>query len=157
MTKTTISSLLLSMLLVHSARPGEKAVHHAALDPSLSDADLLTLAANVVPSPRQLAYQQEEFTAFIHFGPNTFTGREWGTGKEDPTVFAPEQVDTDQWCEVAQAAGMKKILITVKHHDGYCLWQTRYNLAFSVRQSPWKGGQGDVLRSLANSCRRLSA
>ncbi|PIE23685.1 MAG: alpha-1,3/4-fucosidase [Planctomycetota bacterium] len=108
-----------------------------------------------LPSKRQMSYQHLEYTCFIHFGPNTFTGVEWGKGKEDPKVFAPLQVDTDQWCRVAKAAGMRLILITVKHHDGYCTWQTRYNDAFSVKQSSWKGGRGDVLRQLSGSCKKF--
>jgi alpha-L-fucosidase len=146
---------LLTMMLGHSSFGGEPLVHHAPLDVTSSDADILNLAARIVPSPRQLAYHEEGFIGFIHFGPNTFTGREWGNGMEDPTVFAPNQVDTDQWCEVMKAAGMKKVIVTVKHHDGYCTWQTRYNSTFSVHRSPWKDGKGDVLRSLADSCKQF--
>lgn len=111
-------------------------------------------AAKCVPHPRQLAWQKLEFTCFIHFGINTFTGREWGSGKEKASVFNPTNVDTDQWCRVAKAAGMKMMMITMKHHDGFCLWQTRYNDDFSLRSSPWKNGQGDVLRELAASCKK---
>ena len=129
-------------------------VHTAPLTGQESDAELLALAARVVPHPRQLSYHAEEFIAFVHFGPNTFSGREWGTGKENPVLFNPPQVDTDQWCRAFKAAGMKKVILTVKHHDGYCLWQTRYNKTFSVHQSPWKDGKGDVLRLLADSCQK---
>ncbi|MBT8044530.1 MAG: alpha-L-fucosidase [Verrucomicrobiae bacterium] len=111
-------------------------------------------AAMTRPTRQQMDWQKLEFTCFIHFGPNTFTGREWGSGKEDPKVFNPTNVDTDQWCRIAKAAGMKLIVITVKHHDGFCTWQTRYNDKFSVRASPWKRGKGDVLRLLSNSCRK---
>ncbi len=109
-------------------------------------------ATKCIPNAQQLAWQQLEYTCFIHFGPNTFTGVEWGNGQEDPAVFNPTQVDTDQWCQVAKDAGMKMMLITVKHHDGYCTWQTRYNDQFSVKRSPWKNGQGDVLGQLSKSC-----
>ena len=124
------------------------------LSKSDSDAVRLAKAAMVIPSPRQLAWQEMEFTCFIHFGINTFTGREWGNGKEKPELFNPSKVNTDQWCKTARAAGMKMILITMKHHDGFCLWQTRYNDDFSVRNSPWKNGKGDVLKQLSASCKK---
>lgn len=111
-------------------------------------------AAKNVPHPRQLAWQKLEFTCFVHFGINTFTGREWGDGKENASIFNPSKVDTDQWCRVAKNAGMKMMLITMKHHDGFCLWQTRYNEDFSVRSSPWKNGKGDVLSELSASCKK---
>lgn len=145
---------LLCVFLSASALAAETSVQTASLTGNESDAALLELASNVVPSPRQLAYHKEEFIGFIHFGPNTFTGKEWGNGMEDAKVFAPEQVDTDQWCRTLKDAGMTKLIITVKHHDGYCTWQTRYNKQFSVHQSPWMGGKGDVLRLLSESCRK---
>lgn len=119
-----------------------------------SDAQKLEIASNIVPHARQLAYHKEEFIGFIHFGPNTFTGVEWGNGKESAKAFAPTVVDTDNWCEVMKKAGMTKVIITVKHHDGYCTWQTRYNDKFSVHQSPWKNGKGDVLKLLAASAKK---
>ena len=130
-------------------------VHQVPLNPSDTAETILQKAANVVPSPRQLAFHQMEFTCFIHFGPNTFTGMEWGNGKENPAIFNPgETLDTDQWCRVAKDAGMRMMVITVKHHDGFCTWQTRYNDRFSVRGIPWRDGKGDVLRELADSCRK---
>jgi alpha-L-fucosidase len=119
-----------------------------------SEAERVAKAAMVVPHPRQMAWQELEFTCFIHFGINTFTGRSWGDGKENPDLFNPTAVDTDQWCRAAKDAGMKMMLITMKHHDGFCLWQTRYNEDFSVRNSPWKNGNGDVLRQLSGSCKK---
>ena len=117
--------------------------------------DILAKAANVVPSPAQMLYHQDEFTGFIHFGINTFTGVEWGNGKEDPALFNPgDTLDTDQWCRIMKAGGMRKVIITVKHHDGFCTWQTRYNDTFSVRAIPWRDGKGDVLRELSNSCKK---
>lgn len=109
-------------------------------------------AVQVLPASRQMLWQQGEFICFIHFGVNTFTGREWGTGKEDPRIFNPRKLDTDQWCRAMKAAGMTKAILTVKHHDGFCLWQTRYT-QHSVAASPWRNGQGDVLRDMVNSCR----
>jgi alpha-L-fucosidase len=115
--------------------------------------EIVRKAARVVPSERQLTWQEGEFICFIHFGVNTFTGREWGTGKEDPQIFNPEKLDTDQWCRAMKAAGMTEAILTVKHHDGFCLWQTRYT-KHSVASSPWRDGKGDVLRDLVNSCRK---
>jgi len=115
--------------------------------------DIIRKAVNVRPTPGQLAWQQLEFIAFIHFGVNTFTGREWGTGKEDPKIFNPEKLDTDQWCRMMKAAGMTQAILTAKHHDGFCLWQTRYT-THSVASSLWRGGKGDVLRDLVDSCKK---
>ncbi|MBN1805648.1 MAG: alpha-L-fucosidase [Sedimentisphaerales bacterium] len=115
--------------------------------------ELIRKAADVKPSARQLAWQQCEFICFVHFGVNTFTGREWGTGMEDPKIFNPEKMDTDQWCRTVKAAGMTQVILTAKHHDGFCLWQTRYT-NHSVASSPWRNGKGDVLRDLVNSCKK---
>jgi alpha-L-fucosidase len=115
--------------------------------------EVVKRAVQVRPSPRQLAWQQGEFISFIHFGVNTFTGREWGTGRETPSLFNPKYLDTDQWCRLVKAAGMTKVILTVKHHDGFCLWQTRYT-KHSVAASPWRNGRGDVLSDLAVSCRK---
>jgi len=114
---------------------------------------LMRKAVSVKPHPRQVKWQENEFSCFIHFGVNTFTGREWGSGKEDPKLFHPAKLDTDQWCRTMKAAGMKLVVFTCKHHDGFCLWPTRYT-KHSVASSPWRGGRGDVLRDLARSCRK---
>jgi len=107
----------------------------------------------VRPHPRQLAWQELEFACFVHFGVNTFRGVEWGDGHEDPAIFQPTDLDTDQWCRVARDAGMRLVLFTAKHHDGFCLWPSRYT-RHSVASSPWRDGHGDVLRDLAASCRK---
>lgn len=146
--------LHLSLLIVH-ATFSNGATHHIAIDPSDSRDDIIRKAAELTPSKAQMLHHLDEYNGFIHFGPNTFTRvSDWGSGKEDPKVFNPPSVDTDQWCRIMKESGMRKVVITVKHHEGFCIWQTRYNKEFSVHQSPWKNGKGDVLRSLSESCKK---
>lgn len=87
---------------------------------------IIFMAAHVVPTPNQFEALKNEFIAFIHFGPNTFTRMEWGSGKEDPEIFNLQNLDTDQWFRAMKAAGMKMVISSAKHHYGFCLWQSRY-------------------------------
>ena len=111
------------------------------------------LAQNAVPSPQQLAWHKDEYYLFLHFGPNTFTGKEWGHGDEKTEIFQPDQLDTDQWCRIAKKAGASGMIITAKHHDGFCLWPSKYS-THTVRESPWRNGKGDVLKDLSASCKK---
>lgn len=106
-----------------------------------------------VPTPYQLQWQDMEMYMFVHFGPNTFTDKEWGSGQENPDVFQPTDLDCGQWARTALLAGMKGIVITAKHHDGFCLWPSRYS-THTVAQSSWREGKGDVLKALSQACRR---
>ncbi len=105
---------------------------------------------SIVPSKRQLEWQKLEFTSFIHYGINTFTDREWGDGKEDISIFNPKSLDTDKWCENLLKAEIKACILTAKHHDGFCLWNTKYT-THSVMHSPFKR---DIVLELSNSCKK---
>jgi alpha-L-fucosidase len=113
---------------------------------------LAALAATVRPSPRQLAWQQRGMNAFVHFGMNTFTDREWGDGTESPRQFAPSDFDAGQWVSTFQAAGMRGLVLTCKHHDGFCLWSSA-TTEHDVAASPFRGGRGDVVAEVAAACR----
>lgn len=105
-----------------------------------------------VPTKAQLEWQEMEMNMFCHFGPNTFSGEEWGSGKEAEDLFNPTDLDCRQWAATAKAAGFKGIIITAKHHDGFCLWPNPES-SHTVARSSWKNGEGDVLKELSDACR----
>src|SRR4051812_29010998 len=109
-------------------------------------------AGRPLPSAAQLEWQRDELAMFLHFGVNTFTDREWGDGREDPAIFNPAKLDARQWARTAKAAGFRSMVLTAKHHDGFCLWPTA-TTKHSVASSPFKNGQGDVVREFVDACR----
>jgi len=147
--RTTLSLSLLLSAVAGMASPLPAADGVAAK----LDRETVFNLANTRPTPIQYAWQQMEFTVFLHFGVNTFTDREWGNGKEDPNLFQPSGLDTDQWCKFFSENGYKMVILTVKHHDGFCLWPSRYT-NHSVKSSSWRGGRGDVFKDLAASARK---
>lgn len=156
MKRLTTALLWLIILAISSCttkKEEEYFEQHATFPEMATLEERLDIASRVVPSKRQLQWQELELTAFIHFGINTFTDNEWGSGKEDPVLFNPTQLDTDQWVRELKDAGFKMVILTAKHHDGFCLWQTE-TTEHSVRNSPWEGGKGDVVADLAASCEK---
>jgi alpha-L-fucosidase len=123
------------------------------IDADDTNDSIIVKAAHVVPTKNQYEALKDEFIAFIHFGPNTFTRMEWGNGFEDPSVFDLKNIDTDQWCKAMKAAKMKKVILTVKHHDGFVLWQSRYTKQ-GIMSTDFQDGKGDILKDLAASCQK---
>ncbi|MEN9907095.1 MAG: hypothetical protein RLZZ540_236 [Bacteroidota bacterium] len=105
-----------------------------------------------IPTENQMNWQEMEYYAFVHLSVNTYTDMAWGFGNEDPKIFNPTELDCRQWARIAKEAGMKGIIITAKHHSGFCLWPSKYT-EYSVKNSPWKNGKGDIVREMADACK----
>ena len=149
-----LSTLILGMLLALGAQAQESPTGNAVrINPGDSLPVILKKAAHITPSARQISWQELEFTVFIHFGMNTFTNREWGEKGTPPSLFNPTALDAEQWVKTAKMAGAKLLIIVAKHHDGFCLWPSRFT-DYSVKNSPWKGGKGDVVGEVAAACKK---
>lgn len=141
--------------MTSNAQNNYKGNNYVVISPNDNYKTIIAKAANITPSPRQLRWQQLEMVAFLHFGVNTFTDREWGTGKEDPSIFNPKKLNADQWVRTLKKSGFKQVILTAKHHDGFCLWPSKYT-EHSVKNSPWKNGKGDVVKLVSKACKKYN-
>ena len=153
--KKTFYSLALALLMASCASQPKQELYekYVAFPADATVEQKIDMVSRLVPTPQQLEWQQMEFTAFLHFGMNTFTGNEWGHGTDSPELFNPSELDCEQWVKALKDGGFKMALITAKHHDGFCLWPTA-TTEYSVKNSPWKNGKGDVVRELRDACEK---
>ncbi|MBQ8442064.1 MAG: alpha-L-fucosidase [Bacteroides sp.] len=151
--KTPILTLALAAILGACTSQPQPELYekHVVFPADATPEQKVEMASRLVPTPQQLEWQQMELTAFLHFGINTFTGNEWGDGKDSPELFNPSELDCEQWVRALKDGGLKMAIITAKHHDGFCLWPTA-TTEYSVKHSPWKDGKGDVVRELREAC-----
>ncbi|MDR0751137.1 MAG: alpha-L-fucosidase [Christensenellaceae bacterium] len=117
--------------------------------------DKLNLLTSIVPNERQLIIQSMMYYAFVHFSINTFTGKEWGDGSEKEQLFNPKSLSVEQWCQAIKDSEMTGIVITAKHHDGFCIWQTK-TTEYSIKNSPYKSGKGDIIKELSCACKKFN-
>ncbi|WP_425398961.1 alpha-L-fucosidase [Aeoliella sp.] len=148
--------LLKTLCLCATVYAGVNAAHAAEEDTTLDETkQLIWKAAHVTPHDRQVAWQELEYAAYAIYGMPTYHGGvEWGTGNEDPRSFNPTEFDARQWMKIYKDAGMKHVIFMVKHCDGFCLWPSKYT-DFSVKNSPWKDGKGDIVREVVDACREF--
>jgi alpha-L-fucosidase len=150
--KLRLIAIVLCLVAIKSLSYAQK-YNYVPILSSDSPSEIIKKAANVIPTHRQLLWQQKELLAFVHFGVNTFTNKEWGDGTEDENVFNPKCFDAEQWVRVLKQAGFKELILTCKHHDGFCLWPTK-TTEHSVKKSSWKNGKGDVVKEVSEACHK---
>ncbi|MBR2607712.1 MAG: alpha-L-fucosidase [Bacteroidaceae bacterium] len=150
--KKNIFTLILTALALLSCTTQREKLYekHAIIPENATQEEIIDIAARVIPTRNQLEWQQMELTAFLHYGINTYTNREWGDGKESPSLFNPTAFDANQIVESLKAGGFKLIILTCKHHDGFCLWPSQYT-EHSVKNSPYKG---DIIKEISDACRK---
>ena len=155
MRKLILTLALMALFIVNAVAQSNniKLQNTISISPNDNKATIIGKASHIVPTSNQLSALKNEFIAFIHIGPNTFTRMEWGNGKEDPKVFDLKELHTDQWCQSMKSAGMKMVIITVKHHDGFVLWQSRYT-KHGIMSTGFEDGKGDILKNLSASCKK---
>ncbi|PZP51271.1 MAG: alpha-L-fucosidase [Pseudopedobacter saltans] len=143
--------LILGTLIAFCDR--SNAQNFVSILPTDNERLIIEKAAHVTPSERQLRWQQLELTAFMHFGINTFTNKEWGDGTDDISIFNPKMLNAEQWVNALKNAGFKQIIFTAKHHDGFCLWPTKYT-KYAIQNTPYKDGKGDIVKEISTACKK---